>query len=196
MNNLICWRVTRRPGIRSSSGQSRSRVCPHTPRPADEGVQARVAGRTGLQPGYARLSTRPTGHPLVSRTGHPGCRATEDLSRHSVREIRGRRHLSLQERQRGPGAVEQLGGSIYSLQARSAPAKDEDRLLQGHEPARRLSEPDVRLSRLCVPAEGGDMARQSARGRVPACSQSEGTESNQANDPAMGLASTERPDPG
>ena len=92
--------------------------------------------------------------------------------------------------------MEQLGGSIYSLQAHSAPAEDEARLLQGHEPARRLSEPDVRLSRLCVPAEGGDIARQSTRGRGPACSQSEGAESNQANDPAMVLASTERPDPG
>jgi len=120
----------------------------------------------------------------------------EELSRHSVREIRGRCHLPLQKRQRGPGAVEQLGGSIYSLQAHFAPAEDEARLLQGHEPARRLSEPDVRLSWLCVPAEGGDMARQSTRGRVPACSQSEGAESNQANDPAMVLASTERPDPG
>ena len=97
---------------------------------------------------------------------------------------------------RFPGAVEQLGGSIYSLQAHFAPAEDEARLLQGHEPARRLSEPDVRLSWLGVPAEGGDMARQSTRGRVPACSQSEGAESNQANDPAMVLASTERPDPG
>ena len=52
-------------------------MCPHTPRPADEGDETRVAGRTGLQPGYARLSTRPTGHPLVSWTGHPGCRATD-----------------------------------------------------------------------------------------------------------------------
>jgi len=91
---------------------------------------------------------------------------------------------------------ERLGLIRVFEQAHSAPAEDEARLLQGHEPARRLSEPNVRLSRLCVPAEGGDMARQSTRGRVPACSQSEGAESNQANDPAMVLASTERPDPG
>ena len=87
------------------------------------------------------------------------------------------------------------GGPLRGLQANSAPAEDEARLLQGYEPARRLSEPDVRFSRLCVPTEGGDVARQSARCLVPACGQSEGAESNSADDPPVGLPSSERPDP-
>jgi hypothetical protein len=43
------------------------------------------------------------------------------LSAHSVREVRGRCHLSLQERRRGAGAMERVAGSLHGLQAGAAP---------------------------------------------------------------------------
>jgi hypothetical protein len=59
----------------SSSWRARSRSCPNTPQP-QAGAVARAAGRVSLRPGYARPPADPTGHPLLSRTGHPACRAT------------------------------------------------------------------------------------------------------------------------
>src|SRR5215468_7596823 len=56
------------------------------------------------------------------------------LSAHSVREVRGRCHLSLQERRTGAGAMECVTGSLCGLQAGAASREDEDRLLQGCEP--------------------------------------------------------------
>src|SRR6201982_1392560 len=75
------------------------------------------------------------------------------LSAHSVREVRGRCHLSLQERRRGAGIMERVAGSLCGLQAGAASREDEDRLLQGCEPPWRLSEPVVRLSRVYIPGE-------------------------------------------
>src|SRR5262249_39396149 len=67
--------------------------------------------------------------------------------------LRGRRHLSLQERRRGAGAMECVAGTLCGLQAGAASREDEDRLLQGCEPPWRLSEPVVRLSRVFIPGE-------------------------------------------
>src|SRR5947209_9728435 len=44
-------------------------------------------------------------------------------------------------------------GSLCGLQVSAASAEDEDRLLQGCEPARRFPEPIVRLSRVQIPSE-------------------------------------------
>src|SRR6202045_3923353 len=68
-----------------------------------------------------------------------------ELSAYSVRALRGRCHLSLPKRQRGAGAMERACRSSCGLQAGAASGEDEDRLLQGCEPARRLSYHLVRL---------------------------------------------------
>ena len=62
-----------------------------------------------------------------------------ELSAYSVRALRGRCHLSLPKRQRGAGVMERTCRSSCGLQAGAASGEDEDRLLQGCEPARRLS---------------------------------------------------------
>jgi len=53
------------------------------------------------------------------------------VSRHSVREVRGRSHLPLPKRRRGEGTMERFGGPLRGLQAGAAPAEDKARLLQG-----------------------------------------------------------------
>ena len=60
-----------------------------------------------------------------------------------VRAICGRHYLSLQKRRGGAGAMERVGRSFCGLQAGPASTEDEDRLLQGCEPAWRVSEPVV-----------------------------------------------------
>src|SRR6185437_8100068 len=75
--NLTCWSVTCRPGTKgSSSWSSRNPPCPHTPQPTGGG-SAPAAGRVRH---YGRatpfLRPDPTGHPLVSLTGHQCCRYT------------------------------------------------------------------------------------------------------------------------
>jgi hypothetical protein len=82
-----------------------------------------------------------------------------ELSQHPIREVRGRRHLPLPQRGRGTSTVERPGGSIHSLQAGSPSAEDKARLLQGYKPAWRLSGPLLRLSRILVSTEKGDLAR-------------------------------------
>ncbi len=124
------------------------------------------------------------------------CVDGENLSRHPVREIRGRHHLPLPQRRRGTGVMGCPGGPICGLQAGSASAEDEARLLQGHEPAWRLSEPIIRLPRLYLSPEEGSLARRSVRCFIPACGQSGRAESDQANDPRVGVAPSERQDPG
>src|SRR6185437_8240509 len=79
--NLTCWSVTCRPGTKgSSSWSSRNPPCPHTPQPTGGG-SAPAAGRVRH---YGRatpfLRPDPTGHPLVSLTGHQCCRYTPGLS--------------------------------------------------------------------------------------------------------------------
>src|SRR5215469_9114130 len=49
--------------------------------------------------------------------------------------------------------MERVAGSLCGLQAGAASPEDKDRLLQGCEPPRRLSEPVVRLSRVYIPGE-------------------------------------------
>jgi len=65
------------------------------------------------------------------------------------------------------------GGPLCGLRAGSAPAEDETRLLQGHQPAWRLSGPVVRFPWLHIPAEEGDLARRCRYGVsfLPAASQ-------------------------
>ena len=64
-----------------------------------------------------------------------------NLSAHPVRALRGRRHLSLQKRRGGAGIMERACRPFCGLQADAASREDEDRLLQGCEPARRFPEP-------------------------------------------------------
>jgi site-specific DNA recombinase len=66
-----------------------------------------------------------------------------ELSGRSVRALRGRHHLPLPQRRGSSHAVECPGGPPSDLWAGSPSGKDEDRLLQGHEPARRLCGPGV-----------------------------------------------------
>src|SRR5712664_3861812 len=61
------------------------------------------------------------------------------VSRHSVREVRGRSHLPLPKRRRGEGTMERFGGPLRGLQAGAAPAEDKARLLQGCKPEGRPS---------------------------------------------------------
>ena len=53
----------------------------------------------------------------------------ENLSSHSVRALRGRRHLSLQERRRGGGVKERTCRPLCGLQVGAASGEDENRLL-------------------------------------------------------------------
>ena len=114
------------------------------------------------------------------------------LFAHSVREVRGRCHLSLQERRRGAGVMERVAGTLCSLQAGAASREDEDRLLQGCEPPWRLSEPVVRLSRVYVPGEESVGKGTSGLCVLPACRQSEGVDVHQPNSSALGASSSQR----
>jgi len=86
-------------------------VCPHTPRPADEGDETRVAGRTGLQPGYARLSTRPT--------GHPGCRATFDPRALTAGKLSVVLQIPDEAMKATPGAARVIVGSLARTMLRA-----------------------------------------------------------------------------
>jgi group II intron reverse transcriptase/maturase len=63
----------------------------------------------------------------------------EDLSSYPVRTVRGRCHLSLQERRGGAGTLECDCGPLRGLQAGTTSAENESCLLQGCEPAGRFS---------------------------------------------------------
>src|SRR5271157_1914697 len=86
-----------------------------------------------------------------------------------------------------------LGGAIRGLQVGPASTKDEARLLSGHESTWRLSHPRIRLSRLSFPAQEGDLAGMSIRRFLPARCQPDRAEGDQADDPAVGTPSPERP---
>src|SRR5271165_6194647 len=88
-----------------------------------------------------------------------------------------------------------LGGAIRGLQVGPASTEDEARLLSGHEPTWRLSHPQIRLSRLSFPAQEGDLAGMSIRCFLPARCQPDRAEGDQADDPAVGTPSPERPGP-
>src|SRR5262244_2605355 len=113
-------------------------------------------------------------------------------SAHSVREVRGRCHLSLQERRRGAGAMARVAGSLCGLQAGAASREDKDRLLQGCEPSWRLSEPVVRLSRVYIPGEKSVGKGRSGLCVLPARRQSEGVDVHQPNSSALGASSSQR----
>ena len=81
----------------------------------------------------------------------------------------GRCHMSLQECRAGAGSMEGAGASHVALQAGVASGEDEDRLLQGCEPAWGLPEPVVRLSWLHVSSQEDGLAWASLRAWLPAC---------------------------
>ena len=85
-----------------------------------------------------------------------------------------------------------LAGSLCGLQVGAASGEDEDRLLQGCEPAWRLSEPVVRLSRVYVPSEEGVGKGTSALCVLPARRQSESVDVHQPNSSALGASSSQR----
>ena len=88
------------------------------------------------------------------------------------------------------------GGPLSDLQAGSSSAEDEARLLQGYEPAWRLSGPVVRLPRLYVSSEKGGLAWWSLRHLLPAGGESKGAEGNPADDPTVGVTPSDRQSPG
>src|SRR3974377_2318716 len=53
------------------------------------------------------------------------------VSRHSVRELRGRSYLPLPKRRSGEGTMERFGGPLRGLQAGAAFAETKDCSLQG-----------------------------------------------------------------
>jgi RNA-directed DNA polymerase len=79
----------------------------------DGSVVPRTAG-TPQGGGYQPAPCKPVPALCVRRVD------VANLSAHSVREVRGRCHLSLQERRRGAGAMERVTGSLRGLQAGAA----------------------------------------------------------------------------
>ena len=67
----------------------------------------------------------------------------ENVPAYPIRALRGRRYLSLQECRRGAGVMGRDCRPLCGLQAGAASREDEDRLLQGCEPARRIPKPIV-----------------------------------------------------
>jgi site-specific DNA recombinase len=118
-----------------------------------------------------------------------------DVSAHSVRALRGRCHLSLQERRGGAGTLECDCRPLRGLQAGAASAEDEDRLLQGCEPEGRLPRHPLRLPGLPVSSSEDDVGeggQAHLRAQLPACRQPEGADAHQPNSPAMGASSSQR----
>src|SRR4051794_17179560 len=74
---------------------------------------------------------------------------------------------------------------LCGLQAGAASREDEDRLLQGCEPARRFPEPIVRLSRVQIPSEKSVGKRASCLCVLPARRQPEGVDVHRSDDPAL-----------
>src|SRR3977135_3367094 len=80
------------------------------------------------------------------------------------------------KRRGGAGAMECTCRSLCGGQAGVASREDEDRLLQGCEPAWRLPEPVVRLSWLHVSSQEDDVARSDPNAPLHARRQSKGVE--------------------
>jgi RNA-directed DNA polymerase len=81
-----------------------------------------------------------------------------------------------------------LWSALADRFAGAASWEDKDRLLQGCQPARRLSQHLVRLSRLCISSEEDDVGeggRLLLRAQLPACRQPEGADVDQPDHPAM-----------
>ena len=88
----------------------------------------------------------------------------------------------------GTGVMERVAGSFCGLQVGTASREDEDRLLQGCEPAGRLSQYTFRLSRVPVSSPEDDVERK-AGSRLHARCQSKSVDAHQPNGSAMGTAS-------
>src|SRR5262245_53105482 len=100
---------------------------------ADGGRQC-CAAHGGNAAGWGDLA--PLGEPIPAlRIRHVD---SAEVFAHPVREVRGRHHLSLQERRGGASTLGRDCGPPCGLQAGATSAEDEDRLLQRCEPARRL----------------------------------------------------------
>ena len=148
-----------------------------------EGTGAKASATARLRKDYrfkARLY-----HPVRHVDG-------ANLSAHSIRAIRGRHHLSLQKRRRGASIIECACRSFCGLQADLASREDKDRLLQGCKPARRFSEPVVRLSRFHIPSKEDRLARAYPCARLHARGESGCTEVHEPDNPALGASSSQR----
>ena len=123
------------------------------------------------------------------------CLDVARLSAHSVRAVRGRCHLSLQERRRGAGVMERVAGTLCGLQAGAASREDEDRLLQGCEPARRPPGYPLRLSGFPVSSPEdhvGEGGQAYLRAQFPARRQPEGVDAHQPRASPLGASSPQR----
>src|SRR6516165_7679326 len=88
--------------------------------------------------------------------------------------------------------MERACWSLCDLQVGAASAEDEDCVLQGCGPARRLSEPDIRLSRIHVPSEESAGERGSSVCWLPARGQPESAHVHQLVYPALGASPSQR----
>src|SRR5262245_37131374 len=88
--------------------------------------------------------------------------------------------------------MERACGSLCDLQVGAASAEDEDRLLQGCEPAWRFPEPIVRLSRVLIPSKEDAMEGIHPHSWFPARSSTEGADVHQPGDPALGASPSQR----
>src|SRR5229473_6419564 len=84
---------------------------------------------------------------------------------------------------------------LCGLQVGAASSEDKNRLLQRCEPAWRLPEPIVRLSRLQFPSKENDVARAYPRAWLHARRQPKGAEGHQPDNPAMDASSSQRQGP-
>ena len=111
---------------------------------------------------------------------------------HPVRAIRGRHHLSLQERRGGAGTLGRDCRSFRGLQAGTTSAEDEDRLLQGCKPAWRLPQHPLRLSGLPVSSQKdnvGEEGQTHLRAQFPTRRQPKGVDAHQPRDSKLGATS-------
>src|SRR5205807_377489 len=154
---------------------------------ADGGRQHRAAN-CGDAAGWGDKSTLGEPVPALRLRHVDGA----ELSSHPVRAVRGRRNLSLQERRGGAGVVGRACRPLCDLQAGAASGEDEDRLLQGCEPAWQVSEPGVRLSRVLIPSKEDGVARNYPRTRLHARGKSESAEGHQPDDPALDSSPAQR----
>src|SRR6202045_2805960 len=156
---------------------------------ADGGRQRRAAHRRNAA-GWGDLASPVEPVPALRVRHVDGA----ELSAYSVRALRGRCHLSLPKRRRGAGAMERACRSSCGLQAGAASGEDEDRLLQGCEPARRLSYHLVRLSGFSISSPEDDLEWKGCPW-LHARRQSESVDGHQPDRSALVASSSQRQAP-
>jgi hypothetical protein len=118
-----------------------------------------------------------------------------DVRAHPVRALRRRYYLSLQERRGGASTLPRDCRPLYGLQVGAASTEDKGRLLQGCEPAGRLSQYPLRLSRLPVSSSEdhvGEGGQTHLRAQFPARRQPEGVEAHRPRNSKLGAPSPQR----